>query len=162
RRRFPVERPHARRLALCTPARRFALQIPRCASDNSRRSHRHPASLPRFAGTAHRGAFGADDHDRAAYRPVRHHVPVGAAVERGGRRVLDEVGQKLLEAKLIDVTAMSKAQQQQKSMGGSLTANLVKIGAISEKDLTAFLSRLYNVPAADLSALEVDPACTRL
>jgi len=76
--------------------------------------------------------------------------------------VLEEVGQKLLEAKLIDVTALSKAQQQQKSMGGSLTANLVKIGAISEKDLTGFLSRLYNVPAADLSTLEVDPACTRL
>ncbi len=76
--------------------------------------------------------------------------------------MLEEVGQKLLEAKLIDVAALSKAQQQQKNMGGSLTANLVKIGAITEAGLTEFLSRLYSVPAADMANLEIDPACTRL
>jgi type IV pilus assembly protein PilB len=76
--------------------------------------------------------------------------------------VLEDIGQKLIEAKLIDSTALLKAQQQQKNMGGNLAANLVKIGAISEQHLTEFLSRLYNVPAADMNSIEPDPACIKL
>ena len=45
----------------------------------------------------------------------------------------EDLGQKLLEAGLIDEAALSKAQQQQKNLGDSLTGNLVKIGAINEE-----------------------------
>src|SRR5512137_102907 len=75
-------------------------------------------------------------------------MPVAALHE--GRQVQEDIGQKLLEAHLIDASALTKAQQQQKNTGGTLTANLVKIGAVSEEALLEFLSRLYGVPSIDL------------
>ena len=74
----------------------------------------------------------------------------------------DDIGQKLLDAKIIDENALVKAAHQQKNTGGTLTGNLVKIGAISEEALVEFLSRLYRVPAADLRNYEPDPALTKL
>ena len=74
----------------------------------------------------------------------------------------DDIGQKLLEARLIDENALVKAAQQQKSGGGSLTGNLVKIGAITEEGLLDFLSRHYCVPPIDLRNFEPDPSLIRL
>ena len=74
----------------------------------------------------------------------------------------DDIGQKLLEAQLIDENSLVKAAQSQKSMGGSLTGNLVKIGAITEEGLLDFLSRHYCVPPIDLRNYEPDPALIRL
>jgi type IV pilus assembly protein PilB len=76
--------------------------------------------------------------------------------------VLEDIGQKLLDANLIDEQALTKAGLQQKNSGGTLTGNLVKIGAITEADLLEFLTHLYHVPAADLSNYEPDPALTKL
>ncbi|MBI1796116.1 MAG: type IV-A pilus assembly ATPase PilB [Candidatus Eisenbacteria bacterium] len=76
--------------------------------------------------------------------------------------VQEDIGQKLLDANLIAANALEKAALQQKNTGGSLTGNLVKIGAISEADLLEFLARLYHVPAADLASYEPDPALTKL
>jgi len=76
--------------------------------------------------------------------------------------VQDDIGQKLLEAQLIDENSLVKAAQSQKSMGGSLTGNLVKIGAITEEGLLDFLSRHYCVPPIDLRNYEPDPALIRL
>ncbi|TMQ54512.1 MAG: type IV-A pilus assembly ATPase PilB [Candidatus Eisenbacteria bacterium] len=74
----------------------------------------------------------------------------------------DDIGKKLIEARLIDPAALAKAQQQMKSVGGGLTATLVKVGAISEENLLDFLSRFYGVPALDLRSFEPDLALTRL
>jgi len=76
--------------------------------------------------------------------------------------LFDDVGQKLLDAKLIDDKAVQKAELQQKNGGGSLIANLVKVGAITEEGLSEFLSSLYRVPAVDLKKVEADPACVKL
>jgi type IV pilus assembly protein PilB len=76
--------------------------------------------------------------------------------------VQEDIGQKLLDARLVDEAAIQKAAQQQKNVGGSLTANLVKIGAISEEGLLEFLSRHYGAPSVDLKNFEPDPALTRL
>jgi len=76
--------------------------------------------------------------------------------------VHDDIAKKLIEAHLIDSTALTKAQQQMKNVGGGLTATLVKIGAITEESLLEFLSNLYRVPAMDLRSVEPDPALTRL
>jgi type IV pilus assembly protein PilB len=76
--------------------------------------------------------------------------------------VQDDIGQKLLDARLIDANALSKAAQQQKNTGGTLIGNLVKTGAISEEALLDFLSRTYRVPFVDLRTYEPDPALTRL
>ena len=74
----------------------------------------------------------------------------------------DDIGQKLLDAGLIDENALVKAAQQQKSTGGSLTGNLVKIGAISEEGLLDFLSRHFGAAPVNLSNYEPDPALIRL
>jgi len=76
--------------------------------------------------------------------------------------VQDDIGQKLLEARLVDESAIAKAQQQQKNVGGSITSNLVKIGAITEEGLLEFLSRLYGTPSIDLKGWEPDPALIKL
>src|SRR6185295_4640952 len=55
-----------------------------------------------------------------------------------------------------------KAQQQQKNTGDSLSANLVKIGALNEEMLLEFLSRLYSAPQIDLRNYEPDTNLTRL
>src|SRR5204863_9790629 len=64
--------------------------------------------------------------------------------------VHEDIGKKLIEARLIDAGAIAKAQQQMKSVGGGLTATLVKIGAITEESLLEFLANFYRVPSVDL------------
>jgi type IV pilus assembly protein PilB len=76
--------------------------------------------------------------------------------------VHEDIGKKLIEARLIDAGAIAKAQQQMKSVGGGLTATLVKIGAITEESLLEFLSNFYRVPSVDLRTFEPDLALTRL
>jgi len=74
----------------------------------------------------------------------------------------ENVGLKLLEAKLIAPDALQKAQQQIKTGGGSITQALVKLGAITEEHLTKFLSELYSVASVDLSNFVPDPTVTKL
>jgi type IV pilus assembly protein PilB len=76
--------------------------------------------------------------------------------------VQEDIGQLLLEAQLIDESALVRAAQQQKNTGGSLTGNLVKIGALSEEELLDFLSRHFGAASIDLKNFEPDPALTRL
>ncbi|MBI5709238.1 MAG: type IV-A pilus assembly ATPase PilB [Candidatus Eisenbacteria bacterium] len=116
------------------------------------------ACLPRSSALQAHGPSGVSGAPSAS---------AGAAVARGrplSREdfVLEEIGQRLLEAHLIDEQALSKAAVQQKTSGGSLTGNLVKIGAISEDSLLEFLSRLFSAPPIDLKNFEPDPALTRL
>ena len=72
--------------------------------------------------------------------------------------IQEDIGRRLVEARLIDDAALQKAALQQKSTGSSLTANLVKTGAITEEGLLDFLSNFYGAPAIDLKNYEPDPA----
>ncbi len=74
----------------------------------------------------------------------------------------EDVGRLLIQAKLIDEATLQKAGQMQKNVGGGITGNLVKVGAITEEALLTFLSRHYNAPPVDLRSYEPDPAITRL
>ncbi|HET9328723.1 MAG TPA: type IV-A pilus assembly ATPase PilB [Candidatus Eisenbacteria bacterium] len=74
----------------------------------------------------------------------------------------DTVVQRLLEAKLVNEQQIVDAQRLQKTGGGSISSNLVKLGAIGEKDFQEFLSKLYGVPFVEIAAQEVDPAVIRL
>ncbi|MBI1799579.1 MAG: type IV-A pilus assembly ATPase PilB [Candidatus Eisenbacteria bacterium] len=74
----------------------------------------------------------------------------------------EDIGQKLLEAQIVDESTLQKAALQQRNTGGSLTGNLVKIGAISEEGLLEFLSRHYGVASIDLKNYEPDSALIRL
>jgi type IV pilus assembly protein PilB len=76
--------------------------------------------------------------------------------------VTEDLGQKLVEAGLVTDVALQKAAQQQKSAGGSVTASLVKIGALTEEQLLDFLGSHFRVPAVDLRNLEPDATVVRL
>jgi type IV pilus assembly protein PilB len=74
----------------------------------------------------------------------------------------ENIGLKLLEARLVSPEHLQKAQQQVKTGGGNITAALVKLGALTEEDLTKFLAELYGVPSVDLSNYHPDPAVVKL
>jgi len=68
----------------------------------------------------------------------------------------------LVKATLITKDQLQKALQTQESAGGRIGSNLVKLGFISEDDITSFLSRQYGVPSINLSHFEVDPNVIKL
>jgi len=68
----------------------------------------------------------------------------------------------LVKATLITKDQLQKALQQQESAGGRIGSNLVKLGFISEDDITSFLSRQYGVPSINLSHFEIDPNVIKL
>lgn len=64
----------------------------------------------------------------------------------------DKIAKKLLESALVSQEQMSRALEVQKNEGGTLSYNLVKSGAISEKAFSEFMGQVYNVPSVDLDA----------
>jgi len=68
----------------------------------------------------------------------------------------------LVKATLITKEQLQKALQQQETGGGRIGTNLVKLGFISEDDITSFLSRQYGVPSINLSHFEIDSAVIKL
>ena len=90
--------------------------------------------------------------------------PTSIAIETLGGRIVqqDNIGLKLLEARLITPEALQKAQLQVKAGGGNITAALIKVGALAEPDLTKFLGDLYGVPSIDLSNFVPDPMVVKL
>ncbi|MBI2412299.1 MAG: type IV-A pilus assembly ATPase PilB [Deltaproteobacteria bacterium] len=74
----------------------------------------------------------------------------------------DRIGELLLRERLITPEQLKKAIEEQKKSGGRLGFNLTKLGFITEKDLTAFLSRQYGIPTIDLSSQEIDHEIIKL
>ncbi|MBI1911332.1 MAG: type IV-A pilus assembly ATPase PilB [Deltaproteobacteria bacterium] len=74
----------------------------------------------------------------------------------------DRIGELLLREKLITSDQLKKAIDEQKKSGGRLGYNLTKLGYITEKDLTTFLSRQYGIPTIDLSSQEIEPDIIKL
>ena len=66
------------------------------------------------------------------------------------------LGDMLVKAALITREQLNQALQQQQTAGGRIGTNLVKLGFISEDDITSFLSRQYGVPSINLSHFEID------
>ncbi|MEK6531781.1 MAG: type IV-A pilus assembly ATPase PilB [Deltaproteobacteria bacterium] len=74
----------------------------------------------------------------------------------------DRIGELLVRERLITQDQLKKAIDEQKKSGGRLGANLVKLGFITEKELTAFLSRQYGIPTIDLAQQEIDSEIVKL
>ncbi len=72
------------------------------------------------------------------------------------------LGDMLVKATLITKEQLAKALQQQETSGGRIGTNLVKLGFISEDDITSFLSRQYGVPSINLSHFEIDQIVIKL
>jgi type IV pilus assembly protein PilB len=73
------------------------------------------------------------------------------------------LGDLLVKEKVITQEQLDQALKAQKDTGvGRLGSVLVKLGFLSDEDVTNFLSRQYGVPAINLSFFEIDPAVTKL
>jgi len=75
---------------------------------------------------------------------------------------LKDIGQKLVDGGYIDGSILDRLERQQKAHGGSLGLNLVKLGILTEQQLTQALSSIYRVPGLNLTETTVDPEAVKL
>lgn len=72
------------------------------------------------------------------------------------------LGDMLLETGLINNEQLHTALSVQKKEGGKLGHNLVKLGFVTEEQITNLLEQQFDVPACDLSKMEVDEKVVKL
>ena len=72
------------------------------------------------------------------------------------------LGDLLVKEKVITQEQLEQATKLQKESHTRLASALVKLGFLSDEDVTNFLSRQYGVPAINLSYFEIDPAVVKL
>jgi type IV pilus assembly protein PilB len=72
------------------------------------------------------------------------------------------LGEILLKDSLISPDQLKQALEYQKKNGGRLGTCLVKLGLVSDDDITAVLSRQYGVPSINLKFYEIDPTVIKL
>jgi type IV pilus assembly protein PilB len=72
------------------------------------------------------------------------------------------IGELLLKEKRITAEQLQEALNYQRTSGGKLGANLVKLGYVKDEEITALLSKQYGVPSIALNQFEIDPAVIKL
>src|SRR3954449_9806646 len=72
------------------------------------------------------------------------------------------LGDLLVKEKVITPEQLSQASKVQKETNCRLGSALVKLGFLSDEDVTNFLSRQYGVPAINLSYFEIDASVVKL
>ena len=72
------------------------------------------------------------------------------------------LGELLVREKRITPGQLQEALNHQRTNGGRLGSNLVKLGFVRDEEITSLLSRQYGVPAINLSQFDLDPAVVRL
>jgi type IV pilus assembly protein PilB len=72
------------------------------------------------------------------------------------------LGDLLVKEKVISQEQLEQALKAQREGNCRLGSALVKLGFLSEEDVTNFLSRQYGVPAINLSYFEIDPSVVKL
>jgi type IV pilus assembly protein PilB len=72
------------------------------------------------------------------------------------------IGELLLKEKRITPAQLQEALNYQKSNGGKLGLNLVKLGFVKDDEITALLSKQYGVPSINLVQFEIDPGIIKL
>src|SRR5438045_6469242 len=72
------------------------------------------------------------------------------------------IGELLLKEKRITPAQLQEALTYQKTNGGKLGYNLVKLGFVKDEEITALLSKQYGVPSIALTQFEIDPAVVKL
>jgi type IV pilus assembly protein PilB len=73
-----------------------------------------------------------------------------------------KLGEMLIKAGLLTPQKLQEALEYQKTNGGKLGFNLVKLGFVKEEEITRVLSQQYGVPAINLSKLEIDDSVVKL
>src|SRR5579871_6800830 len=72
------------------------------------------------------------------------------------------LGDLLVKEKIITPEQLEQANKTQKEQNCRLGSALVKLGFLTDEDVTNFLSRQYGVPAINLSYFEIDPSVVKL
>src|SRR4029077_15635070 len=72
------------------------------------------------------------------------------------------IGELLLKEKRITPAQLQEALNYQKTNGGKLGFNLVKLGFVKDEEITALLSKQYGVPSINLPQFEIDAAIVKL
>jgi type IV pilus assembly protein PilB len=72
------------------------------------------------------------------------------------------LGEILIKEKLITPDQLKKALEHQKANGSRLGTSLMKLGIISDDEITGVLSRQYGVPSINLKFYEVDASVIKL
>jgi type IV pilus assembly protein PilB len=73
-----------------------------------------------------------------------------------------KLGDLLLKAKLITQDQLEAALKLQREEGGKLGEALVRVGAVSESDITETLSQQFGVPSIDLANFAIDPSVIKI
>jgi type IV pilus assembly protein PilB len=73
-----------------------------------------------------------------------------------------KLGETLLKENLITPQQLKEALDYQRLHGGRLASTLVKLGMLSDEEVTAVLSRQYGVSSVNLDLFDVDPAAVAL
>ena len=66
------------------------------------------------------------------------------------------IGELLLKEQRITAAQLEEALEHQKSNGGKLGYNLVKLGFAKDEEIASLLSRQYGVPSINLSQFDID------
>jgi type IV pilus assembly protein PilB len=72
------------------------------------------------------------------------------------------IGELLLKEKRITPAQLQEALTYQKTSGGKLGFNLVKMGFVKDEEITALLSKQYGVPSINLTQFAIDAAVIKL
>src|SRR5436309_8272908 len=72
------------------------------------------------------------------------------------------LGDLLVREKVINHDQLTQALKKQRETGGRLGSVLVKMGLLTDEEVTNFLSRQYGVPAINLQFFEIDPNVIKL
>lgn len=73
-----------------------------------------------------------------------------------------QLGDLLVKKRVITPEQLQSALAEQKKSGIRLGSLLVKLGYLSNEDVTNFLSRQYGVPSVNLDYFDIDPAVVKL
>ncbi len=74
----------------------------------------------------------------------------------------NRLGELLVREKLINLQQLRQAQDEQRKSGQNLGYALARLGYVSDREMTDFLSSQYRVPAVNLEEYEVDAEVLRL
>src|SRR4026208_1577341 len=73
-----------------------------------------------------------------------------------------KIGDLLVKESLISQQQLKEALEYQRVNGGRLGNCLIKLGFVTDDEITAILSRQYGVPSINLSFFDVDPSVVKL
>src|SRR5271156_3167908 len=74
----------------------------------------------------------------------------------------NRLGELLVREKLISLTQLRRAQEEQQRSGQNLGYTLAKLGFVSDDEITSFLSQQYRVPTVNLEEYEIDAEVLKL